>query len=238
MNTTPALPRIGGLTPFTTTDYPGHISAVIFLQGCPWRCHYCHNPPLQIKTTTQPVDWPTLTVWLQKRQGLLDAVVFSGGEPCADPGLYDAMQVVKSLGFKIGLHTAGAYPRRLKTILPLLDWVGLDIKAPFKDYDTIIGVPYRGQPVRISAEAILNAGLPYEFRTTLHATLLNETQLWLLANQLALWGVQQYAWQLFRPIGCNTMTLIKASQIGYPNPRLVEQVSQLFPYFTLRRTFL
>ena len=77
--------------------------------------------------------------------GLLDAVVFSGGEPTLQAGLLDAMLEVRELGFKIGLHTAGMYPQRLAAILPLMDWVGMDVKAPFADYARITGTPGSGE---------------------------------------------------------------------------------------------
>jgi len=67
---------IGGLTRFSTLDYPGHFAAVIFCQGCPWRCAYCHNPHLQTAKTDSALHWHTVVEWLAERQGLLEAVVF------------------------------------------------------------------------------------------------------------------------------------------------------------------
>ena len=124
---------VGGLQPFTTIDYPGALAAVVFVQGCPWRCGYCHNPQLQPRV--KPAEaagpgWAALRPWLARRVGLIDAVVFSGGEPTLDPALPAAMAEVRAIGLKVGLHTAGIYPQRLAAALPLADWVGLDLKAP------------------------------------------------------------------------------------------------------------
>src|SRR2546425_1022480 len=82
-------PKVGGVTPFSATDYPGKLAAVIFIQGCPWRCGYCHNPHLQLRTGASLLRWPQVIDLLQRRVGLIDAVVFSGGEPTTDPALGD-----------------------------------------------------------------------------------------------------------------------------------------------------
>ena len=102
--------KIAAITPYTSIDYPGCFSAVAFIQGCPWRCRYCHNPHMQPREFPPQYlhsSWGELVTLLEHRKGLLDAVVFSGGEPTLDPALRDAMQRVKEMGFKIGLHTSG-----------------------------------------------------------------------------------------------------------------------------------
>ena len=48
--------------------------------------------------------------FLKRRQDLLDAVVFSGGEPTLQDGLLGAMEEVRAMGFRIGLHSAGIKP--------------------------------------------------------------------------------------------------------------------------------
>src|SRR5690242_19840999 len=127
--------NIGGFVPFSATDYPDHLCAVVFCQGCPWRCGYCHNAHLQAAAARTSIRWQDVLVFLGTRRGLLDAVVFSGGEPTMQRALPDAMREVKAQGFKVGLHTAGIYPRKLAMLLPLVDWTGLDVKAPFDRYE-------------------------------------------------------------------------------------------------------
>lgn len=168
---------IGGITPFTTIDFPGELAAVLFLQGCPWRCDYCHNKGLINRQTPTTISWDSVLDFLHQRKNLIDGVVFSGGEPTLQSGLLDAIQQVKRLGFKIGLHTAGTYPDRLKKILPWLDWVGLDIKAARSQYSAITGVAHSGLRAWQSAQLIVNSKLDYEVRTTLHPQLMNRTKI-------------------------------------------------------------
>ncbi|WP_081801358.1 anaerobic ribonucleoside-triphosphate reductase activating protein [Herminiimonas sp. CN] len=241
MKTAPGLPterslKVGGITPFTATDYPGKLAAVIFVQGCPWRCGYCHNPHLQPRLANSPVPWPQVLDWLRRRIGLIDAVVFSGGEPTIDAALTDAIGAVRALGFEVGLHTAGTYPKRLVEILPLLDWVGLDIKAAFAQYDRITQIAGSGSQAQAAAEAILASGVDYEFRTTIHPVLLPEAEVLALAQSLAQMGAQKYVLQVFRAQGSQDDALAAAAMAGYPGETLLRQVAQLFPHFSVRRS--
>jgi pyruvate formate lyase activating enzyme len=227
--------RVGGVVPFTATDYPGQLAAVVFVQGCPWRCAYCHNPHLQPRTRSSPLQWDAVMDLLKRRVGLIDGVVFSGGEPTSDPALADAIRDVKALGFKAGMHSAGTHPQRLKAVLPLLDWVGLDIKAAFGSYPSITGIRDSGSHALASLEAVLASGVDYECRTTVHPDLLPEDELLSVARTLSGMNVKRYALQVFRTQGCNDDRLNAASTTGYPSPDLVARVQALFPEFTLRR---
>ncbi|EGV19474.1 anaerobic ribonucleoside-triphosphate reductase activating protein [Thiocapsa marina 5811] len=186
--------RIGGFVPLTTIDYPGELAAVIFLQGCPWRCRYCQNGALIDPSATPVIDWSQIREFLERRRGLLDAVVFSGGEPTLQSALPAAMSEVRGLGFKVGLHTAGPAPRRLARLLPLLDWVALDIKALPEDYPTITGIPRSGAAAWQSLSLVQASGVPLEVRTTAmpHWT---ASDLATLAALLAQQGVRRYAVQ-------------------------------------------
>ncbi|WP_073104162.1 anaerobic ribonucleoside-triphosphate reductase activating protein [Pollutimonas bauzanensis] len=227
--------KVGGVTPFTATDYPGQLAAAVFVQGCPWRCGYCHNPHLQERTRHSPIAWTDVLGLLKRRIGLIDAVVFSGGEPTMDPCLADAIAQVRALGFKIGLHSGGTHPQRLKSILPLLDWVGLDVKAMFANYANVTQVGGSGGPALASLEAVLASGVDYECRTTAHPALLPETELWQLAQALAGMQVKNYVLQVFRMQGCSDPALNNTMTGNYPSAGLVQRIAPLFPAFTLRR---
>jgi pyruvate formate lyase activating enzyme len=182
--------RLGGLTPLTTLDYPGELAAVLFCQGCPWRCRYCHNGHLL--GAESPADaprWDAVLGWLHRRRGLLDAVVFSGGEPTAQAGLGDAMDRVRSLGFRIGLHTGGAYPRRLARVLDRVDWVGFDIKALPGDYPALTGVQGSGTAAWQGLEVLLASGVAHQVRVTVHPLLLPPERLERLLERLHSHGV-------------------------------------------------
>lgn len=216
---------VGGVTPLTTIDFPGCLSAVVFCQGCPWRCPYCHNPELLPRQGEGGPVWRELLGFLARRRGLLDGVVFSGGEPTLQRGLADALRTVRALGFKTGLHTAGAYPRRLGQALPWLDWVAMDIKAPFEDYELVTGVPASGDKAQESAHRILASGVAYEFRTTVDEPLLAQGRLNRLAGELRTLGVRRYVLQECR----------SGPVAGIPIPgAAVAELEPLFDSFTIR----
>lgn len=169
--------QVGGFTPLTTIDYPDQLAAVIFLQGCPWRCRYCQNHTLLRRNAKPTVAWQTILKQLQQRHGFLDAVVFSGGEATLQSALPDAIKQVKKMGYKIGLHSAGIYPKRLRSILPLLDWIALDIKTTFQQYPKLTGDKQSAKKVEQSIQLILQSGIAHEFRTTVHPDLLSPQQL-------------------------------------------------------------
>ncbi len=233
-------PAVAGLTPFSSVDYPGHLAAVVFLQGCPWRCVYCHNPHLQPRSAGQ-LDWPALLAWLERRRGLLDALVFSGGEPTLDAALPRAAAQVRARGFKVGLHTAGLYPERLQTLLPLLDWVGLDIKAPLADaalHQRITGVPGASTPVAQSLALLAaagRAGLAYECRSTIHPCLHDEAALLALAAELGRAGVTQWALQIARGAEGTALPALGPVPADYPGEALLQRLRRRLPGLTLRR---
>ena len=183
--------NVGGLTPMTSIDYPGELAAVIFCQGCPWRCRYCHNYDLLNSGRESALNWDDVLAFLETRHGLLDAVVFSGGEPTRQKRLGEAMQQVRDMGFKVGLHTSGAYPDRLREVLPHCDWVGMDIKAPFGDYVSVTETPKSGERAWQSARHIVDSGVPHQFRTTVHPELLGHDDIRMIHEQLLMLGSER-----------------------------------------------
>jgi pyruvate formate lyase activating enzyme len=163
--------RVGGFTPLSTCDWPGRLAATVFCQGCPLRCGYCHNPDLIPFRAPTSLGWEDVISVLRRRRGLLDAVVFSGGEPTAQPAVADAMREVREAGLLIGLHTSGAYPRRLRRLLPLVDWVGLDVKAPPRLYEAVSGSKAVVARMWESLDLLREYGTAFEVRTTLHPAL-------------------------------------------------------------------
>jgi pyruvate formate lyase activating enzyme len=230
--------QVGGLTAFSSADYPGHLAAVVFVQGCAWRCRYCHNPQLQPRrpALAPGPGWAEVCHWLQGRQGLLDAVVFSGGEPTLDPALPQAIADVKALGYGVGLHSAGMAPKRLAAVLPHIDWVGLDIKAPLQGgagYHEITGARDARAAVRLSLQAVLDSGRPHECRTTAHPDLLDDGTLLAMGAELASAGVRHWALQIARRNGCAQP--LEAVPVDYPAAATLGRLQGLFPGWVLRR---
>jgi len=219
---------IAGLTPLSTVDYPGALSAVLFCQGCAWRCPYCHNATLQPFTTQEERPWPEVLDWLGGRRGLLDAVVFSGGEPTLQTGLKAAMAAVAAMGFRVGLHTSGMAPEAVGKVIAGCDWVGLDIKAPRAAYDRITGGKQSGDKAWASLRAIEKAGVAHEVRTTWHPALLPEEALRELAGELHAAGVTRWVLQGFRPQGCPD-TALAATGTVTPAAALVQSLGAMAP---------
>lgn len=227
--------KVGGITKFSSTDYPGKLSLVVFVQGCPWRCRYCHNPHLQVRTNDAPIAWAAVLNLLKQRVGFIDAVVFSGGEATIDPALSSAVDEVRRLGFAVGLHSACIYPRQLRSILPKLDWVGFDIKAPFHRYPLVTGKADSGQHIQECIQMILASGVDYECRTTVHPALLSSEDIVNLAYDLSGMGVNNYAIQLFRSQGCPDKNLQTNLPNDYLDATTLQTLQDLFQQFTFRQ---
>lgn len=189
-------PAIGGVTPFSTVDWPGKLVSTIFVSGCPWRCSYCHNPHLQQRQSQE--QWSDVLSFLGTRISLLDGVVLSGGEPLIDPRYNDMISDVRDLGFEVGLHTAGIYPARLINILPQLSWVALDIKTTEQRYERLTDRAGSHEKTYQSLAALLKWGGQFECRTTWSPEWLPEDELLDLAQSLSRQGVREYALQRYR----------------------------------------
>ena len=221
--------NIGGLTPFTTIDFPGHLAAVVFLQGCSWRCSYCHNPHL-LEVKKDGDDWEMLRLFLESRRGFLDGVVLSGGEPLLQSGLTDTISAIKEMGFKVALHTAGAIPERLEQILSMLDWIGLDIKTSFASYSQITGIAGSGDKAQESLAMVVANGIDYEVRTTVDPTFFTRNTVVDLAETLAAAGVTHYVLQQCRAVegyDVESSSLLLGEE-------LIAKIKTMFPAFTLR----
>jgi pyruvate formate lyase activating enzyme len=227
---------VAGITPFTTIDFPGRLAGVFYLQGCPWRCRYCYNaefwpmPPAGHLIATEKI-----LQFLDSRRGQLDGIVFSGGDPTVHKRLPVWMRAVKDMGFEIGLHTGGMFPERLAEVLPLCDWVGFDIKAPFGRYEGVTGIPESGEVARRSLDQLLSSGVAYECRTTFHPELLSEKDVMEIAMELSCLGVKKYVLQFFRPDHCPDKELRENSLQGVGiSAGLRQNLHDLFPDFLIR----
>ena len=192
--------KAAGLVPFTTIDFPGRLAAVIFLQGCPLKCPFCHNYTLQKEETPTDTDWSEIDTFLNRRRKQLDGIVLSGGEPLKHKEVKELIEKIKVSGYQVAIHTSGVYPEHLKLVLPLLDWVGLDIKAPWKKYDVLTGISSKNivANVQKSLEILLKSKISFECRTTCDPRYLKKEDILNIAYNLAEQGVTNYVLQRYR----------------------------------------
>ncbi len=219
---------VGGIVSLSTVDYPDYIASVIFLQGCGWRCKYCHNQHLQPIELSQSLPWEEILNLLSSRKGFIDGVVFSGGEPLIQEALPEAMLEVKNMGFKIGLHTAGAVPEMLAKVVPLVDWIGFDVKNDFKEYDQITGVPNSGKAALQSLNILIAANANFEVRITMYKSL-DTLRIIELLKELSSMGVRTVALQK-----CRDNEEIIVEHPIFSDKILLEDISKYFDNFFIR----
>lgn len=162
--------EIHGLQKLTLLDYPGKTACTVFLAGCDFRCPFCHNSELLDRTAAEPLmDDEELLSFLKKRQGLLNAVAFTGGEPLLTPQLPALIRRIRQLGYEIKLDTNGNHPQKLEALLKegLVDYVAMDIKNSPERYAMTVDLPSVDmESIRESIRLIRESGVEYEFRTT------------------------------------------------------------------------
>ncbi len=168
---------IGGFQPFTLSDFPGHVGAIIFTQGCPMRCPYCHNRHLWSEQGEGgQVDEEHVISTLERRADRLQGLVITGGEPTLQKDLVPFAARVKSLGLKVKIDTNGLYPEMLYQLIQAgaVDYFAMDIKAPWEKYSMVCGVGINTADIQASMDCIVHSGLPHHFRTTLYKPMLND----------------------------------------------------------------
>ncbi len=170
--------KIGGLEKLSLLDYPGLLSAIVFTQGCNFRCRFCYNPmlvwpqqggeTLNTKKDDASISEHDLFVFLEERRGKLDGVVITGGEPTLHPDLPEFITKIRALGYQIKLDTNGTNLEMLKKLIDegLVDYIAMDVKAAPGSYKEVVGVPIDWSRLAQSIGLIMSSGLPYEFRST------------------------------------------------------------------------
>ncbi len=195
--------KIFGLQKFTLIDYPGKLACIIFTGNCNFRCPYCHNPCLVLDPESQDeIKHETFFDFLKKRQGKLDGVVISGGEPTLQNGLKEFIEEVKRLNFLVKLDTNGSNPQIVKDLISeeLIDYLGIDYKAPSNKYQRVsMNKNVKGKNIlNFINHAVKNLGNDnIDIRTTVHKDILSEddlSQMWneLFINKVKKWTLQQY----------------------------------------------
>lgn len=226
--------RLAGIIKQSLIDYPGELAAVLFTRGCNFLCPYCHNYHLLYKRQGE-VDLPldNVLTFLEERQGFLDGVVFTGGEPTKNPELEQAMVEIKRLGYKIKLDTNGSHPELLNRLLEkgLVDYVAMDVKAPldYKKYYAASGGRLSSHDflnVRNSIYLLLLSSITIEFRTTVVPSLHSKENVRQIAQ--AIEGARLYTLQQFFPD--NAMDINLRGSSTYSREDFDEMAELCAPY--------
>ena len=196
--------RLSGIQPFTLLDFPGKIACITFTPGCNFRCGYCHNPEFVLPEKLREIkdsfiDEEVFFSFLKKRQGLLDGVVVSGGEPTMMYDLISFMEKIKALGFLVKLDTNGNKPEVLREAIEkkVIDYVAMDIKTTPAKYKELVGGLAQEERLQESIALLKTNIVPYEFRTTLVKEIHTSAILEEMAKTIS--GAPKLYLQTFRP---------------------------------------
>ncbi len=192
--------RFGGIRKTSLIDYPERVSCVAFASGCNFRCPFCHNPDLATgRAYRDAFEEKDLYAFLNRRKGLLDGVVLSGGEPTIQEDLPEVCRQVKALGFSVKLDTNGSRPRVLEALLEqgLVDYVAMDIKTDPHRYGPLLWPKAEAEALHESIRLIMQSSIPYEFRTTCVKPFVDEPVVDRIS--LLIQGARRYALQHFQP---------------------------------------
>ena len=190
--------KIHGLQKMTLLDYPGCVACTVFFGGCDLRCPFCHNAELIDGAAPPVMQEEELLSFLKKRQGLLDGVAITGGEPLLQKDLPVLAARIRGLGYPIKLDTNGTHPKLLEQMLRdgLVQYVAMDIKNSPERYAETVGVPgFDLAPVRESAAILMAGQAEYEFRTTVVAEFHDDRSFEQIGEWIA--GAQRYYLQKF-----------------------------------------
>ena len=218
---------IQGLQKMTLLDWPGKVACTVFLGGCDFRCPFCHNSELLSGPMPILMDQEGLLEFLRKRQGLLDGVCVTGGEPLLRPGLPGLLDGIKNLGFPVKLDTNGNHPDRLVRLWEqgLVDYVAMDVNNIPERYPETVGVPGLDlTPVRDSVAWLLEGHVEYEFRTTAVRQLHDAASFQAIGRWLQ--GARRYYIQNF----VDRDTVLRAGLSGFEKAELEAFASLVRPF--------
>ena len=159
--------KISGLMKLTLLDFPGRTACTVFTSGCNFRCPFCHNATL-VRGEGEDISEEEFFNFLSKRQGMLDGVAVTGGEPLMHPEVVDFARRVRDMGFMVKIDTNGSYPDRLRELVEtgLCDYVAMDIKSSPEGYERAAGTKVPMENIKESVSFLMNSGIDFEFRTT------------------------------------------------------------------------
>ena len=190
--------NIKGVQKTSLIDYPGNVVSTIFLSRCNFRCPFCHNPELVFDEVEKDVDVDEFLEFLESKKGWIEGICITGGEPTLHLGLKEFMQRVKQMGMKIKLDTNGTAPAIMKELIEagLVDYIAMDIKASFENYDKVVNARVDKDKIKQSIELLKLGKVDYEFRTTIVPGLFDEKEAHSIGEMLK--GAKRYCLQQYR----------------------------------------
>ena len=218
-----------GLQKLTLLDFPGYVACTLFTRGCNMRCPFCHNASLVTRADEQKMYTnEEILAFLKKRQGILDGVAITGGEPTLMSGLAGFMVEVRKLGYKIKLDTNGTRPEVLKDVVSrgLVDYVAMDIKNSREKYGFTVGFDerYDLSPIEQSIAFLMEGHVDFEFRTTVSQTFHTPEDIVNIAKWIS--GNEKFFLQQFKDSG----DVIGANIEGYDNAEMKVLLDQILPF--------
>jgi pyruvate formate lyase activating enzyme len=192
--------KLGGWQGVSLIDYPEKVCAVLFTQGCNFKCPYCHNPELvDPKRFQKCLPQEDILSRLQKRKGKLDAVSITGGEPTVQPDLLEYVERIKAIPYVVKIDTNGSHPEVLEELVKkkLVDYIAMDVKAPLGKYGKMTKSRVKTDKIKESIALVKDSGVAYEFRTTVVKSLLKKSDLERIGTLIK--GAECYVLQRFVP---------------------------------------
>ncbi len=224
---------IKGLQKTTLLDFPTKVACTVFTPGCNFKCPFCHNASLVKNKNDEQISEEEFFSYIKKRQGILDGVAITGGEPLLMPDLKDFIKKIKNMGFLVKLDTNGSLPEKLQELIEerLVDYVAMDIKNSKEKYALTAGISSYPQKIEESVKIIMESAPDYEFRTTVVKEL-HETQ---DIVEIAKWikDSKKYFLQSYVDSG----DILEAGFSGYDEAKMIEileETQKILPCTVLR----
>ena len=219
--------NIKGLQKTTLLDFPGRVACTVFTGGCNFRCPFCHNASLVLSpNSVSGISEEDFFSFLSKRNGILDGVCITGGEPLLQKDIVDFIRRIKNEGFAVKLDTNGSFPDRLKAIVSenLIDYIAMDIKNCEEKYLLTAGIDENCKQVFDSIDFIMSSGVEYEFRTTVVKELHSVQDIKNIAKRIK--GAKRYFLQNFKDSG----DLIRSDFSAHSEDELRKMLAAAAPY--------
>jgi pyruvate formate lyase activating enzyme len=221
--------KIGGFQKTSLLDYPDKISAIVWTVGCNFRCPFCYNKELVVGNP-KLISEDDIFSFLEKRKGLLEGLVITGGEPLMQKDIVEFLTKVKKLGYLIKIDTNGMYPDMLEDLIDkkVVDYVSMDIKSPKKKYDSLAGKKVDFKKIEKSVDIIKKKVADYEFRTTFVPALLDKNDILEIGKWLK--GSKKFYLQKFK----NNVELIDPNLEDskyYSDDEILDALKKVKPYF-------